>query len=92
MLSKVRTTGEVGGASVAMTWSHKELKCPILFVRCLIEDGHDVWVRKGGGIIRKLGSGKESVFIEYGGVYYVKMKINKPVGEERKPLFIRRGA
>ena len=92
MLGKVRTTGEVGGIAVAMTWSHMEVKCPILSVRCLIDDGHDVWIRKGGGIIRNLESGKEIVFIEHGGVYYVKMKINKPVGEGSKPLFSRRGA
>ena len=89
MLRKVRTTREVGGVAVAMTWSHIEVTCPILSRRCLIDDGHDVWICKGGGIIRNLESGKEIVVIEYGGVYFFKMKINKPVGEGRKPLFSR---
>ena len=59
MLGKVKTTGSVGGVRVAMTWCHMEVKCPILSVRCLVEDGHDVWIRKGRGVIRNIHSGKE---------------------------------
>ena len=59
MKGKVRTTGSVDGTQISMTWSHMHVKCPILSVRCLVEDGHDVWIRKGGGIIRNLQSKKE---------------------------------
>ena len=74
-----------------------EVQCPILSVRCLIDDGHDVWIKKGGGIIRNLASGKEITFHEHGGVYYCKMKVDQPIDDSREDtggtsLFIRRGA
>ena len=55
-MGKVKTTGFVDGTSIAMTWSHMHVKCPIISVRCLVEDGHDVWVRKGGGTFQNLKS------------------------------------
>ena len=81
MKGKVRTTGSVDGTQISKTWSHMHVKCPILSVRCLVEDGHDVWIRKGGGIIRNLQSKKELRFFEHAGVYYLKMKIDQPDGK-----------
>ena len=92
MLGKVRTTGTVGGVRVAMTWSHMKVKCPILSVRCLVDDDHDVWIRKGGGVIRNTDNGKEITFYEYGGVYYCKMKIDPPSDLGDEQLFNRHGA
>ena len=68
-----------------------KVKCPIMSVRCLVEDGHDMWVQKGGGVIRHVATGKELVFFEHAGVYYLKMKIDKPSTPPTKPLFSRRG-
>ena len=97
MLGKVRTQGTVGNTRIAMTWSHMEVQCPILSVRCLIDDGHDVWIKKGGGIIRNLESKKEITFHEHAGVYYCKMRLDQPIDDSKSDtgdtsLFIRRGA
>ena len=92
MLGKVKTSGSVGGVRVSMTWSHMEVKCPILSVRCLVEDGHDVWIRKGGGIIRNITNNKEIKFYEHAGVYYLKMKVDDPDGGNSSSLFTRPGA
>ena len=91
MLGKVMTTGTVGGVREEVTWSHMKVKCPILSVRCLVHDGHDVWVRKGGGVIRNIATGKEIEFFEHAGVYYLKMKIDQPVTKNNESLFSRLG-
>ena len=59
VLGKVNTVGTVGDVQVGVTWSHMKVKCPRLSVRCLVDDGHDMWVRKGGGVIRHTATGKE---------------------------------
>ena len=97
MLGKVKTQGTAGSTRISRTWSHMEVQCPILSVRCLIDDGHDVWIKKGGGIIRHLASGKEITFHEHAGVYYCKMRLDQPIyelgdGTGDTSLFIRRGA
>ena len=92
MLGKVKATGTIGGVRISMTWSHMEVKCPILSVRCLVDDGHDVWIRKGGGCIRHLESNKEIAFHEHGGVYYCKMKVDQPSEGGKMSLFSRHGA
>ena len=91
MLGKVMTTGTIGGVQVGVTWSHMKVKCPILSVRCLVDDGHDVWIRKGGGVIRHVASGEEIQFFEHAGVYYLKMKIDPPNTKSDEPLFSRLG-
>ena len=69
-----------------------EVKCPILSVRCLVDDGHDVWIRKGGGIIQNTKNKKEIRFYEHAGVYYLKMKVDEPEGGNNNSLFTRPGA
>ena len=94
VLGKVFTLGSVGDARVGINWSHMRIKCPILSVRCLVEDGHDVWIGQGGGVIRNLETGKELNFYQHAGVYYMKMKIDDPESnkqENKSPLFNRRG-
>ena len=85
MLGKVKTSRLVGGVRVSMMWRHMEVKCPILSVRCLVDDGHDVWIRKGGKDIRNIKSEKEIRCYEHGGVYYLKMKVDKTEGEANRP-------
>ena len=68
-----------------------EVKCPILSVRCLVDDGHDVWIRKGGGIIRNIKSEKEMKCYDHAGVYYLKMKVDGPEGGDSTQLFNRPG-
>ena len=91
MLGKVKTSGSVGGVRVSRTWNHTEVKCPIMSVRCLAEDGHDVWIRKGGGVIRNTKSGTEIWVYEHAGVYWVEMKVDEPEGGNSTPLFTRPG-
>ena len=91
MLGKVATTGTVGGVQVGVTWSHMKVKCPILSVRCLVDDGHDMRIYKGGGSIRNTSTGKEIQFFEHAGVYYLKMKLDSPKGKPTDSVFSRRG-
>lgn len=91
MLGKVVTTGTVGGVRVGVTWSHMKVKCPILSIRCLVNDGHDTMIRKGGGVIRNVETGKEIPFFEHAGVYYLKMQIDQPATRNNEPLFSRLG-
>ena len=91
MLGKVVTTGTVGDARVGVTWSHMKVKCPILSVRCLVDDGHDMSIYKGEGAIRNVTTGKEIIFFEHAGVYYLKMKIDQPKAKNNEPLFSRLG-
>ena len=91
VLGKVFTHGSVGDARVGINWSHIRVKCPILSVRCLVDDGHEVWIKRGGGVIRHLKTGKELNFVQHAGVYYIKMKIDDPKQNSGQPLFSRRG-
>ena len=91
MLGKVATTGTVGGVHVGVTWSHMRVKCPILSIRCLVDDGHDMRIYKGGGSIRNTSTGKEIQFFEHAGVYYLKMKLDSLKGKPTDSVFSRRG-
>ena len=72
-----------------------KVKTPILSVRELIPDGHDAYINKNGGWIKNIGNGKTITFFEFQGVYYLKMKIDKPTANNEKndePLFSGQGA
>ena len=68
-----------------------EVKGPILSVRCLVDDGHEMRIYKGGGSIRNTSAGKEVQFFEHAGVYYLKMKLDSPKGKPTDSVFNRCG-
>ena len=94
-LGTVRTEGFVDGEKVNVRWNHMKVKTPILSVRQLVRDGHEVYINAEGGWIKNLENNKLIHFFEFQGVYYLKMKITKPCahdGKEDQPLFSGRGA
>ena len=83
------------GEKVNVRWNHMKVKTPILSVRQLVRDGHEVYINEEGGWIKNLENNKLIHFFEFQGVYYLKMKITKPCahdGKEDQPLFSGRGA
>ena len=92
-LGVVRTTGFVNGDQVNVKWNHMKVKTPILSVRQLTRDGHEVYINQNGGWIKNLENGKMISFFEFQGVYYLKMKIAPPTSKaDSEPLFSGRGA
>ena len=94
-LGIVRTAGLVDGETVNVKWNHMKVKTPILSVRQLVRDGHEVYINATGGWIKNLENGKIIHFFEFQGVYYLKMKIAQPSPRpdtDNKPLFSGRGA
>ena len=55
-----------------------ETELPILSVRKMVKRNNDVQFRKGGGQIRNRDSGHSVPFYEHEGVYFLKMKVNRP--------------
>ena len=94
-LGIVRTTGSVNGENVNVKWNHMKAKTPILSVRQLIRDGHEVYINKNGGWMKNLDNAKTITFFEFQGVSYLKMKIDKPAltnENKSEPLFSGRAA
>ena len=72
-----------------------KVKPPILSVRQLVRDGHEVYINSGGGWIKNLESDKLIHFFEFQGFYYLRMKItmsSAPALKVDGPLFSGRGA
>ena len=72
-----------------------KVKTPILPVRQLVRDGHEVYINAGGGWIKNLENDKLIHFFEFQGVDNLRMKITKssaPPLKDDEPLFSGRGA
>ena len=72
-----------------------KVKTPILSVRQLVRDGHEVYINAEGGWIRNVENNKWINVVESQGVFYLKTKITKPCahdGKEDQPLFSGRRA
>ena len=78
-LGSVKVEAEADGHTIGINFVNMKVKCPILSVRKICRDGHEVRIHRRGGVIRNNGNGKEIKFFEHRGVYYVKLKIKKPV-------------
>jgi len=90
---KVRTEGSVDGMPLNIRWNAMKVKVPILSVRRLVHDNHDVTIGRNGGFLRNLRNGNQIPFFEHQGVYYLKMKIHRPDdAQENESLFSRRAA
>ena len=77
-LGRVRTRGLVEGMQLDIRWNSMKVKVPILSVRKLVQDNHNVWFEKHGGYILNLLTNEKLPFFEFQGVYYLKMKILPP--------------
>ena len=96
-LGKVRTEGTVDGHQLNVKWSAMNVKVPILSVRKLVRDNHNVKFRKNGGYILNLSTGERIPFFAFQGVYYLKMNFSPPADHfptslEQEPVFSRRVA
>ena len=96
-LGRIKTQGLVDGISLNVRWNAMNVKVPILSVRKLVRDNHNVWFEKHGGYILNLNTGEKIPFFEFQGVYYLKMKMLPPDFPSSQlcsdqPLFARQGA
>ena len=80
-LGTVRVQAEADGQSIGINFVNMKVKCPILSVRKICRENHEVKIHRHGGVIRHNESGKEIKFFEYRGVYYVKLKVKKPTSQ-----------
>ena len=78
VLGSVTVHGMAGDKSVQIRFNDMDVQCPILSVRRLCTDGHDVYLNKAGGYIENLVNGQRIPFFEHQGVYYLKLKIVPP--------------
>ena len=83
---RVKTKGSVEGIPLDLTWDVMAVKVPIVSVRKLVRDSHNVFFQHHGGFIRNLITGAEIPFFEYQGVYYMKYKVNSPDTDPVKPV------
>ena len=79
MLDTIRVNGEVDNENVSIEFDRMRVRTPILSVRKLVRDDHEIYIKRGGGNIRNTTSGKQIKFFEHAGVYYLKLKITPPV-------------
>ena len=77
-LGRVKTEGTVEGMSLNVKWNAMKVKVPILSVRKLVHDHHDVMFSRKGGHIVNLKTRDRIPIFEYHGVYYLKMKFQPP--------------
>ena len=84
----VRVNCEIDNTEAKIEFDNIGVKTPILSVRRLIKDGHEVRFKKHNCYIKNLTTGKRINFFEYQGVYYLKMKVKPPT----EPGFARQGA
>ena len=91
-LGLVKVQGQVDGNNVEILWNHMHVKCPILSVLRLAQDGNEVIMRQDGGEIVNVETGKRLPFFQHNGVYYLKLKVNRPNNSSDPPsVFSRRG-
>ena len=92
-LGKIRTEGTVEGMQLNVRWNVMKVKVPILSVRRLVHDNHEVSIGRDGGFLHNLRNDDKIPFFEHQGVYYLKMKIHRPSDAQvSDPLFSRRAA
>ena len=64
-----------------------DVKVPIVSVRKLVRDSHNVFFQQNGGFIKNLLTGAEIPFFEYQGVYYMKYRVHQPDDKTTTPPF-----
>ena len=86
-LGRVKTKGSVHGMPLDLTWDVMKVTVPIISIRKLVRDMHNVYFKKKGGIIKNLMTGDKMPFFEHQGVYYVKYKVHSPEGHGHEQGF-----
>ena len=71
----VRVNGEVDNEKVSIEFDQLRVRTPILSVRKLVRDDHEIYIKRVGGNIRNTTSGKQIKFCEHAGAYYPELKI-----------------
>ena len=69
-LGKVRTKGLVDGHALDVKWNFMKVKVPILSVRKLVRDNHNVKFRRDGGYILNLQTRERIPFFEHQGYIF----------------------
>ena len=77
-LGKVKTHGSVQGVPLNIQWNAMKVKVPILSVRKLVHDNHNVRFNREGGYMLNLQTRARIPFVEHQGAYYLKMKFDVP--------------
>ena len=75
---RVQIKATAQGAEFNVTFKDMETELPILSVRKMVKKNHDVRFRRDGGTIRHRATGREMLFYEHEGVYFLKLKISNP--------------
>ena len=73
---KFRVEGNVDGHDVSLGFVNMDVDIPVVSVRQFIGTGHDVHFIEGGGYVEHRNSGAKIRFMELGGVYFLKMRMN----------------
>ena len=82
-LGRVKTQGSVEGIALNLHWDVMKVKIPIISVRKLVRDMHNVYFKKEGGVIKNLRTGEKLPFFEAQGVYYIKYKVSRPASSSQ---------
>ena len=86
VLGSVTVSATVDDTPVCVRFNDMDVQCPILSVRRLCMDGHDVYLNYDGGYIENLESGKRIPFFEMDGVYCTKLEIQQPPASKSEGL------
>ena len=73
---KFRVEGNVDGHTVSLGFVNMDVDIPVVSVRQFIGTGHDVHVLEGGGYVEHRDSGAKIRYMELGGIYFLKMRVN----------------
>ena len=64
-LGRVKTRGLVNDVPLNVRWNVMNVKVPILSVRKLVRDNHNVWFEQQGGYILNLLTGEKFHFLSF---------------------------
>ena len=80
ILGTLVVDAKVSGHDISVKLNHMKVNTPILSVRKLVKDGHEVYICDGGGYIRNLATNKNMYFFEHQGGSFLKLKVGDAAG------------
>ena len=84
-LGSFKVHGISNGVKVTLGFTNMKVDIPVASVRTFVKSGNDVEIFEGGGLVRNAESGAELPFVEMGGVYFLKLRIEQPHSEYANP-------
>ena len=84
-LGSFKVHGVSDGVKVTLGFTNMKVDIPVASVRKFVKSGNDVEFFEGGGLVRNRESGAELPFVEMGGVYFLKLRIQQPHFEYANP-------